>query len=93
MAATVVAQDADLPADVLTFAIVGGDHAGWFEIDISRGELRFKVGPNFEAPQDANPDGVNDVIVRVSDGRGGFDQQTIHVTAASDGSLLTTTDL
>jgi protocadherin Fat 4 len=83
VATTVVAQDADLPADVLTFSIIGGADAGRFEIDASNGQLRFKVAPNFEVPSDANGDGIHDVIVRVSDGRGGVDEQTIHVTVTN----------
>ncbi|MCC7335230.1 MAG: cadherin domain-containing protein [Pirellulaceae bacterium] len=83
VATTVVAQDADLPADVLTFSIIGGADAGRFEIDSSSGQLRFKVAPNYEVPHDANGDGIHDVIVRVSDGRGGVDEQTIHVTVTN----------
>ena len=81
--ATVVAQDADLPGDVLTFSIIGGADAEWFDIDTSSGHLRFKQAPNFEAPQDANRDGIHNIIVRVADGREGIDQQTIQVTVTN----------
>ena len=65
---TVVATDADRPAQSLTHSISGGADATRFTIDRSTGALAFLTAPNFEAPTDSNADSVYELIVQVSDG-------------------------
>ncbi len=81
---TVMAMDADVPTQSLSFSIVGGADQSKFDIT-SGGVLTFKSAPNFESPDDAgnspsNPDNVYEVTVQVSDGQGGTATQPITVT-------------
>jgi hypothetical protein len=65
---TVTATDADLPAQTLSFSIVGGADAAKFSINSSTGALSFVTAPNYESPTDAGGNNV-DVTVQVSDGQ------------------------
>ncbi|MGL5363385.1 MAG: cadherin domain-containing protein, partial [Bosea sp. (in: a-proteobacteria)] len=76
---TVTATDVDALA-TQTYSIVGGVDAAMFTINATTGVLSFIAPPNFEAPGDANGDNIYGVQVRVSDGLGGFDDQSILVT-------------
>ncbi len=77
---TVVASDVD-PGASISYAIVGGADAALFTINPLTGALRFlNPAQDFEAPNDANADGVYDVIVQAQDGQGGFDSQTLAIT-------------
>ncbi|WP_338807077.1 VCBS domain-containing protein [Pseudomonas chlororaphis] len=76
---TVAATDVDLPAQTLSYSIVGGADAAKFSIVSGTGALSFIAAPNFEAPTDSGTNNVYDVIVRASDGTL-FDDQTIAVT-------------
>jgi serralysin len=79
---TVTATDADLPAQPITFSIVGGEDHPQFTIT-SGGLLSFRPpAGNFEAPTDIGGD--NEYIVRVEarDGNGRSAQQRIVVTVA-----------
>ncbi|BAV73486.1 outer membrane adhesin like protein [Pseudomonas chlororaphis subsp. aurantiaca] len=76
---TVAATDADLPAQTLSYSIVGGADAAKFSIVSGTGALSFISAPNFEAPTDSGTNNVYDVIVRASDGTL-FDDQAIAVT-------------
>ncbi len=76
---TVIATDADLPAQTLTYSIAGGADAARFVLDPATGVLRFVGAPDFETPADAGANNVYDVIVRVSDGALS-DTQSIAVT-------------
>ena len=49
---TVTATDADLPAQTLTFSIVGGADAARFTINASTGALAFITAPDYELPTD-----------------------------------------
>ncbi|MBU3897992.1 MAG: cadherin repeat domain-containing protein, partial [Gammaproteobacteria bacterium] len=49
----VVATDADLPAQTLSYSISGGADAAKFTINASTGALAFAAAPDFEAPTDA----------------------------------------
>ncbi len=80
---TVVANDADLPVNALSYAISGGADAAWFAIDGTTGLLSFVTAPNFEAPLDANSDNMYEVIVRADDGNGGTATQALHVSIAN----------
>ncbi|WMJ01414.1 VCBS domain-containing protein [Pseudomonas chlororaphis subsp. aurantiaca] len=76
---TVAATDVDLPAQTLSYSIVGGADAAKFSIVSGTGALSFISAPNFEAPTDSGTNNVYDVIVRASDGTL-FDDQVIAVT-------------
>ncbi|MGW8461486.1 beta strand repeat-containing protein [Pseudomonas sp. CLCA07] len=76
---TVAATDVDLPAQTLSYSIVGGADAAKFSIVSGTGVLSFISAPNFEAPTDSGTNNVYDVIVRASDGTL-FDDQAIAVT-------------
>ncbi|MFO1085008.1 MAG: cadherin domain-containing protein [Reyranellaceae bacterium] len=73
----VKATDSD--GDSLTYAIVGGADDDKFTIDATTGALAFVAAPDYERPGDAGIDNVYDVVVGVSDGRGGTDTQAIAV--------------
>jgi hypothetical protein len=75
----VAATDPDAGA-VLTYSIFGGADAAKFTINAGTGALTFVSGPDFDIPGDAGGNNVYDVIVQVSDGLGGMDQQVIAVT-------------
>ncbi len=76
---TITATDADLPAQTLTYSIVGGADSSLFSISSTTGALTFITGRNFETPADAGANNVYDVIVRVDDGTN-WDDQSIAVT-------------
>ncbi|GAA4451173.1 DUF4347 domain-containing protein [Novipirellula rosea] len=76
---TVVATDADAPAQTLTYSISGGADAAKFTINGSTGVLSFIAAPDFETPTDVGGDNVYDVIVEVTDGSL-TDSQAIAVT-------------
>jgi hypothetical protein len=78
----VTANDADLPAQPITFSIFGGDDAAKFDISPD-GVLSFVQPPSFDAPTDANGDNVYEVTVQASDGAGGTTTQAISVTVSS----------
>ncbi|WP_309680080.1 peroxidase family protein [Polaromonas sp.] len=77
---TVTATDADL--DPLTYSIVGGADAARFTLNATTHALSFVTAPDFEAPTDAGPNNVYDVIVQVSDGSA-VDTQAIAVTVTN----------
>jgi len=60
--------------------ISGGADAALFSIDGSSGRLTFTTTPDFESPGDMEGDNTYDVTVRVGDGNGGTDTQSIAVT-------------
>jgi predicted extracellular nuclease len=75
---TVVAVDPE--HDAFTFALAGGADQGFFSIDAHTGALVFVNAPDFETPQDADHDGVYDLVVSATDAGGASNAQTIHVT-------------
>ncbi len=75
---TVQASDDDVGA-TLIYTIFGGLDAALFTLDSATGALRFIANPSFETPADSNGDNTYQVIVRVLDGAGGVDVQTISV--------------
>ncbi len=77
---TVTATDSDLPAQALSYAIVGGTDMARFNIASGSGVLTFAAAPDFEAATDSNTNNIYEVIVQVSDGAGRTDTQTIQVT-------------
>lgn len=71
------ATDAD--GDTLTYEIVGGRDATFFDIDPDTGELTFKSGPDYENPQSGGNNNTYDVTVKVSDGNGGSETKALWV--------------
>jgi hypothetical protein len=67
-AGTVAAADVDLPAQPLSYSILGGADAALFALDPLIGALSFLSPPDFDAPKDAGADNVYNLIVQVSDG-------------------------
>ncbi len=80
--ATLAATDPDAGA-VLTYSIFGGADAAKFVINGTTGALTFITAPDFDIAGDAGGNNVYDVIVQVSDGLGGIDQQAIAVTVTN----------
>ena len=87
---TVVASDADLPAQVLTYSIVQdlNDDAAFFQIDSNTGVLTFVNPPDFENPP-IGGDNVYNVTVQVSDG---FLTDTQALTVTVDNISITFTE-
>ena len=69
----------DDDGDALTYEIVGGRDASFFEIDADTGELTFKTPPDYENPQSGGNSNTYDVTVKVSDGNGGTETKTLWV--------------
>ncbi len=84
---TVTATDADLPAQAISFSIIGGADQTKFSITAG-GALSFNSAPDFEAPADANHDNVYVVTVQASDGNGGTTPQTISVTVTPVNDII-----
>ncbi|MCG8485908.1 MAG: cadherin repeat domain-containing protein, partial [Chromatiales bacterium] len=91
---TVTATDPDTDNTALTYSIIGGVDAQRFVIDANTGLLSFLVGPDYEAPADANDDNSYQVRVSVADDNGGTDIQalTINVTDVVVGDPSTEND-
>ncbi|WP_308874210.1 cadherin repeat domain-containing protein [Thiothrix subterranea] len=89
--AVTTVTSADQDGDTLNYTISGGDDAGLFTLDPVTGELTFTLAPDFENPLDTNGDNVYDIIVTVSDGRGGIDTQqlAISVTDTNESPRIT----
>jgi tRNA A37 threonylcarbamoyladenosine biosynthesis protein TsaE len=66
---TVMATDADVPPQTVTFSIVGGFDHPQFNLT-SAGVLSFRTPPDFDNPADHNRDNVYVVNVQASDGAG-----------------------
>ncbi len=65
---SVLATDADVPADTLNWSLTGGGaDSGAFTLSPT-GVLSFNTAPNFETPGDSNADNVYEVEVQVDDG-------------------------
>lgn len=81
-AGTVVAPDADLPADTVTYAITGGADQAAFAITTG-GALSFLTAPDFEAPTDSDTNNTYQVQVTANDGAGHTTVQNITVTVTN----------
>lgn len=78
---TVMAIDADLPPQTITFSIVGGADAARFNVSKS-GALSFSFKPNYESPQDVDGDNIYLVTIKADDGHGGSDTQEFMITVS-----------
>ena len=74
---TATASDAN--GDPLVFSLSGADAAA-FSLDASSGALSLLNAADFEAPADANADGVYDITLSVDDGNNGSDQLALSIT-------------
>ena len=77
----VAATDPD--GDVITFAIAGGNDAGFFAINPNTGALRFVNSPDFETREDAGANNVYNVIVSATDSHGEATTQAISVSVTN----------
>lgn len=75
---TVAASDPD-GGDTRTFSIGGGDDANFFSINPGSGALSFKTAPDFETRADKGANNVYDVVVRVTDKAGLFDDRGFQI--------------
>ncbi len=78
----IVANDADLPAQPVTYTISGGVDQAKFSIT-SGGVLTFISAPDAQFPTDADANNVYNLQVTASDGGGGVSVQSIAVTVTS----------
>ncbi len=76
---TVVATDADLPSQTVSYSINGGIDQSKFSIT-SGGALSFITAPDFESPADAGANNVYNLQITANDGSGGLAVQNIAVT-------------
>ena len=76
---TITATDVDVPAQTLSYVILGGQDMALFSINASSGVLTFVSGRDREHPTDGNFDGVYEVTVGASDGIF-TDSQTLRIT-------------
>ncbi len=76
----VIATDADLPLQNITYSTGGGLDEEFFTIDSSTGQLQFKSGPDFENPLDAGAKNVYRVNVVATDQFGLSTDQLVRVT-------------
>ena len=76
--------DEDVPADTLTFTVVGGADMGVFSV--VGGNLVLTDGTlDFENPTDANTDGVYEITVNVFDGNDNYQENfTVSVNDLND---------
>ena len=73
------ANATDANGDPLTYSIVGGEDAGRFTIDPVSGVLTFLSAPDFEGQNSVSGDDIYNVVIRVSDGRGGVQDVALNV--------------
>jgi uncharacterized repeat protein (TIGR01451 family) len=91
---TVAAADPEVPSlQKLTYSIAGGADATLFQIDADTGALSFLATPAYDAPADAGANNVYNVVVRVSDQKGGIDSQALAITVTNDQAAPTITGI
>lgn len=76
---TVIATDADLPVQTMTYSLTGGQDQSRFVITAG-GVLSFLMAPDYEIPADSNADNAYFVQVTANDGAGGTTTQNLSVT-------------
>ncbi len=81
---TIVATDAD--SNPLNYTVTGAD-GSLFQIS-NTGALRFKVAADFDAPRDANDDGVYQITVQVSDGTATSSRDYAIIVQDVDGNTI-----
>jgi len=87
----ITATDADLPAETLTYSIVGGADSAMFTINTSTGTLDFITARDFEIPNDAGSDNIYNLIIQASDGMLTVTQDiAVTILSANDNSPVIT---
>jgi serralysin len=87
----ITATDADLPAQVLTYSILGGADSALFTINPSTGALDFITGRDYEIPGDAGSDNIYNVTVQASDGALSVTQDiVVSIVPANDNTPVIT---
>lgn len=86
---TIIATDADAPAEPLSFALVSGagaTHNGLFSLGATDGMLRYLAAPDFESGST-----VHSIRVRVTDSAGGFTERNyaVNVQNVNEAPVLT----
>ena len=79
VAAAVNASDPDQP-DTLSYTITGGLDSAMFSLNGATGELMFNPAVSYQNPQDSDGDNVYQVVVRVLDAQGAWDEQTLNIS-------------
>jgi Ca2+-binding RTX toxin-like protein len=83
---------ADPDGEAVVWSVSGGADAALFAVDAATGALRFLAAPDFEAPSDADADGVYDVVVRATAGALFAEQRAaVTVTDAAEVRVVTLT--
>jgi hypothetical protein len=75
---TITATDPD--NDTLSFSLVESADRNLFTLDTTTGVLTFQSAPNYEAPADSDGDNIYEVGIKVEDGNGSSDTQTLQIT-------------
>jgi hypothetical protein len=90
---TVVATDADLPAQGITYSITGGADSAQFSLIAATGVLTFATAPDFENKLDVGADNVYDLIVSTTDEGSPVGTKTqfiaVTVTNANEAPVIT----
>ncbi len=89
----VQATDADLPASLITYEILGGPDAGAFKLNPITGELAFNFVPSANFPKDVDGNNIYEVIVQADDNQGGLASQFIRVLVRPDPPPVATDDV
>ena len=84
---TVIADDADLPDESLSFEISGGADADQFSSDAD-GQLSFNAAPDFENPADNDGDNTYEIEVQVTDASGASDTATVSVVVNNQTAVI-----
>jgi glucose/arabinose dehydrogenase len=74
------AKDPENASQVLSYRLIGGADQSRFNLGGFTGTLTFKTPPDFENPTDLDRNNVYEIRLRVSDGQGGVDEQTLLIT-------------
>ncbi len=87
----VTATDADIPAQPLTYSIIGGPDSALFSLNPSTGELVFGAAPNYEIPADSGLDNTYNLTLQVSDGVTVVTQDfAVTITSVNDSNPVVT---
>ncbi len=84
--------DQDLPGDVISVALDGGNDAGLFAFDPITRWLSFNQTPDYENPHDADADGRYEIQFRIDDNNGRFVTETLIIRVVDDGAAPIASD-
>ncbi|WP_299011620.1 hypothetical protein [uncultured Shewanella sp.] len=75
-----IALASDRDGDILTYALLTGKDSALFALDKTTGELDLNQSLNFEVPIDSDQDNIYDIVLQVTDGKGGMDELEVAFT-------------